>query len=398
MYPLGRGIMDAAEIIAEAQARADMTDLDLPLRPNLEHLVASLNEEAKLPRASETMVRASLVDRTVDRLEGLRWARDFPEIEQERIDRPVFLTGLPRSGTTYFQYLFERDPRFRLIRTWEVVAPNPPPGFDPGSVAQRMAEEAARRRAHRPPVENFEALHLVDEDGPEECHAFLEQSYAAAGFNNLFRVPSYFDYLVDELDFEAAYRVHRRQLQLLQWRAEPLRWALKYPNHVLAMGEILKVYPDAHFVMTHRDPVQTLASLSKMSMKLREVRYDRPTDPHEVGRQMLHFVRRHIDRIMEFTSGPDAGRVTHVDYYRLLDDPAAAMLDVHAGLGIASPEEVRRTVAEWHRRNPKNARGANDYTLAQFGLDADVVAEQFGDYMRRFDIPREQAGLSQGGV
>lgn len=388
-------MLDAATIISEAENRVGIEDSDHGLRPNLEALIASLNRDAALPASGEAGARNWILTRTIDRLEGLKWISDYPEIIAEPVVAPVFLTGLPRSGTTYFQYLFDNDDRFRLIRTWEGMSPNPPPGFDAASVVRRKAEEEERRRAARPQVENFEALHLVDKDGPEECHAFMEQSYAAAGLNNLFRVPAYFDYLLDKSDFELAYGIHKRQLQLLQWRMGTPRWALKYPNHVLAMDAILKVYPDARFVMTHRDPVQTLASISKMSLKLREVRYDSPIDPHQVGRDMLHFVQRHIDRIMAFATGPHADRVTHVDYYHLLDDPSAAMLDVHAGLGIDSPDGVRDAVAQWRKNNPKNARGANDYSLAQFGLDADAVAEQFGLYMRHFDIPRERDGLAR---
>ena len=388
-------MLDAATIISEAENRVGIEDSDHGLRPNLEALIASLNRDAALPASGEAGARNWILTRTIDRLEGLKWISDYPEIIAEPVVAPVFLTGLPRSGTTYFQYLFDNDDRFRLIRTWEGMSPNPPPGFDAASVVRRKAEEEERRRAARPQVENFEALHLVDKDGPEECHAFMEQSYAAAGLNNLFRVPAYFDYLLDKSDFELAYGIHKRQLQLLQWRMGTPRWALKYPNHVLAMDAILKVYPDARFVMTHRDPVQTLASISKMSLKLREVRYDSPIDPHQVGRDMLHFVQRHIDRIMAFATGPHADRVTHVDYYHLLDDPSAAMLDVHAGLGIDSPDGVRDAVAQWRKNNPKNARGANDYSLAQFGLDADAVAEQFGPYMRHFDIPRERDGLAR---
>src|SRR5258708_1892688 len=104
--------------------------------------------------------------------------------------------GLPRSGTTYFQYLFDRDARFRLIRTWESMAPNPPPGFDPESVKRRRSEWAARR-ARQPTFEGFDALHLYDEDGSDECHAFLQQSYGGVGLHNLFRVPGYFDYILD---------------------------------------------------------------------------------------------------------------------------------------------------------------------------------------------------------
>lgn len=388
-------MLNAAEILAEAEARVGIADPETQFRPNLDHLVDALNNDNQLTTLGETSVRRGLVERTDHRLEAVKWLRDHPEIADEQIAAPVFLTGLPRSGTTYFQYLFDRDPRFRLIRTWESIAPFPPPGFDPASVTRRKAEEQKRREALVPKkIKGFEALHLLDLDGPDECHVFMEQSYAAAGYMNLYDVPSYFDYLHDALDFEATYKAHKRQLQLLQWRMKQPRWAVKYPNHVLAMDKILSVHPDARFVMTHRDPVQTLASISKMTATLRSTRYE-SVDPHRVGQQMFSFVARHIDRIMQFCDGPRADRVTHVDYYRVVEDPAASMIEVHKGIGLDSPDEVRKAVADWRERNPKGARGANPYTLEQFGLDADAVAERFSAYMRRFDIPREKDGLAR---
>jgi Sulfotransferase family len=389
-------LLDAAAIRAEAEARAGIADREAPLLgPHLDRLVASINEEAGLSPRGAATIRDYLVKRTADRLGGLKWMRHHPEIGAEAIERPVFLTGLPRSGTTFFQYLFDRDPRFRLIRTWEAGDPSPPPGSDPSSAQRRLAEETARRQAFHMTIPGFDALHLADAEGPEECHAFLEQSYAAAGFHNLLAVPSYFDYLTTALDFLPVYRAHKRQLQLLQWRMARPRWALKYPNHVLAMDAICAVYPDARFVMTHRDPVQTLASICKLTLTLRESRSDKPADPHLVGRHMLRFVQRHIDRIMAFARSGEAGRVTHVDYYRLIDDPAQVMAEVHAGLGLDTPGAVRDAVDEWHRRNPKGARGANPYALESFGLREAEVAERFGPYMRHFDIPREKAGLAR---
>jgi Sulfotransferase family len=367
------------------------------LRPNLEHLVAALNSDNKPSTLGEAAAYRTLVDRTADRLQAIKWVRDYPEIADEVIGQPVFLTGLPRSGTTYFQYLFDRDTRFRLIRTWESIAPSPPPGFDAESVRRRKSEEAERRRQAKPKqIEGFDALHLLDLDGPDECHVFMEHSYAAAGYQNIYDVPSHFDYISTSMDFTPSYRVHKRQLQLLQWRMQQPRWAVKYPNHVLAMDAILDVYPDARFVMTHRDPVQTLASIAKMTLTLRGTRYDN-VDPKRVGRQMLHFVRRHIDRIMAFCQSPQGKRVTHVDYYRVVDNPAAVMKEVHAGLGIDTPEAVRAAVASWRESNPKNARGANPYSVEQFGINADEAAELYSDYMRYFDIPREQEGLKRVG-
>ena len=387
-------MLDAAEIMAEAEALAGVRDGDPSVGGNLARLVASLNAEAGLSAFGEEVTRKGFVGEQVNRLEAQKWLRERPEIGDEAIDAPVFLMGLPRSGTTYFQYLFDRDPRFRLIRTWQSTAPNPPPGLFPETVATRRAAWAEARK-HYPTFEGFEAQHLYDQDGSDECHAFLQQSYGAAGLHNLFRVPAFFDYLMDGLDLTATYRVHKRQLQLLQHGLEARPWALKYPNHVIAMDAILEVYPDARFVMTHRDPVQTLASIAKMTFGLRGIRTEAPVDPTEVGRNMRHFIARHIERIMAFDAGPHGGRVVHVDYYALVADPVGEMRKIHAGLGIETPEEVAAAVGDWHHANPKNARGANAYTLEQWGLVDGAIAEQYGDYMRRFAIPREREGLAR---
>lgn len=389
-------MLDAAAIVAEAEDRIGISDSDPTARINLEQLIATLNDSGGLSAEGAAITRKTFMGDTLNRLEGLKWLRDYPEIADEPIAAPVFLMGLPRSGTTYFQYLFDRDDRFRLIRTWQSMMPNPPPGFDPASVATRRAAWVESRKSH-PTFEGFEALHLYDQDGSDECHAFLQQSYGAAGLNNLFQVPEYFDRLMDDLDLVETYRIHKRQLQLLQWRQEVKPWALKYPNHVIAMNAILEVYPDARFVMTHRDPVQALASIAKMTFNLRGVRMGAKVDPDALGRDMLHFVRRHIDRIMAFDRGPHGDRVVHVDYYALIADPVGEMRRIHAGIGIDTPDAIAESVGAWHRANPKNARGRNDYALEQYGLVDAAVADQFSDYMRRFDIPREQDGLARNG-
>ena len=335
-----------------------------------------------------------MVSRHTDRIAGQKWLADYPEIGDEVIEAPVFLCGLPRSGTTYFQYLFDRDRRFRLVRTWQSLMPLPPPGFDPQSVFERKAMEENRRAALRPKlIENFAALHLLDAGGPDECHAFLEHSGAAAGFYNVYDVPGYFAYLMAQADLAAAYRVHKRQLQLLQWRLPKQSWALKYPNHIIAMDAIFDVYPDARFAITHRDPLQVLASIAKMSLALRTARYDR-VDPHRVGRQMLDFIDRHIQRLMAFDAGPNGDRAVHVDYYALVADPGGTMGKVHGALGLTSPDDIINEITGWRRENPKNARGENDYALAQFGLSEGEVEERFAAYRQRFAIPREAEALA----
>ena len=387
-------MLDAGSIIAEAEARAGIADSETAVAGNLFRLVEEFGKTYPMSAAGEARARASLLLDATNRLESLKWLRDYPEIGDETIEAPVFLMGLPRSGTTYFQYLFDRDRRFRLIRTWESSMPSPPPGFDPASVEQRRSAWRAMQKA-RGHFEGFEALHLYDEDGSDECHAFLEQSWGAAGLHNLYRVPGYFDWLMDELDITQTYRIHKRQLQCLQWRSQPRPWALKYPNHVIAMNEILEVYPDARFVMTHRDPAQVVGSIAKMSWNLRSMTSATPPDRHQAGHDMLHFIQRHIDRIMAFDAGPHGHRVVHVDYYALVADPVGQMRRIHAGLGIDTPDDVARSVGDWHAANPKNARGRNDYSLDEYGLDVDAVRAQFAPYSHRFAIPTEADGLAR---
>ena len=110
---------------------------------------------------------------------------------------------------------------------------------------------------------------------------------------------------------------------------------------------------------------------------------------------MLDFVRRHIDRIMAFCTGPNADRVAHVDYYRLVADPAATLGEVHSEIAADSPDDVRESITSWRRANPKGKRGENKYSLEQFGIDADEARELFSDYIKHFDIPNEAEGTAR---
>ena len=156
-------------------------------------------------------------------------------------------------------------------------------------------------------------------------------------------------------------------------------------------------YPDAVFVMTHRDPVQTLASLCRLTETFRAPRM-RHVDSKVVGAQMFDFVSRHIDRLMAFT-GTERGRarVINVDYYRLLLVPDEVLRGVYTDLGTAMPEAAQAAVRAWQRDNPKGKRGVFKYALESFGLDTATVAKRFAPYAARFGVPGEAEGLGAGG-
>lgn len=387
--------IDPDRIRRDAQTLTGVEDTEAHLFDrNLDMLADSINREGDLPESGAEIARAEFTGALANRLQSLKWVSDHPEILNEPIEKPLFLTGLPRSGTTFFQHLFDCDPDLRLPRTWECDEPCPPPAVDPESVQRRIARTVAHCQDLKVQVRDFDAIHLRDPEGTEECHGFLTQTFSAVGFHNYQNVPSFTEYLFRELDLEAAYRVHRRQLQLLQWRSPRQRWAVKYPNHLIAMPEVLKVYPDATFVMTHRDPVQTLASLCRLTEAMREPRMRR-VNVEEIGPQMLDFVGRHIDRMMAFTDTPEGmSRVVSVDYYALLADPAKVLAGVYERVGMTMGQRVQLEVQAWQKANPKGKRGAHIYALENYGLDADEVAERFSAYRRRFNVMREAEGLA----
>lgn len=359
-----------------------------PFAEHLARFIDALNSDGALTQEGAAITKAEILALLRNRLEIREWLANHPEIADERIDRPVFVMGLPRSGTTFLHHLFDHDPALRLLKTWQTLRPCPPPAFDPASVAPRIAEAERHVGRWRGDVVGFDATHLMDPEGPDECSLVLNQVFAQAGFQNYLKVQSFFDWLYAHGDFVQVYRYHKSVLQLLQWRDAPKRWVLKYPNHLLAMTAIREVHPEAVFVVTHRDPVRTLASLCDLTRQYRAPRYA-DNDPAGIGREMWDFVAKHIDRLLTFRRTTGAG-IIDVDYYRLVDDPIATVRELYDALGLDMPDTVRTKLADWTARNPKGKRGEHVYTLEDYGLDFDRVNESFAEYRRLYALPVER--------
>jgi hypothetical protein len=281
----------------------------------------------------------------------------------------------------------------RMLRHWEGERPCPPPGADPESARRRIAEstEASRRRQDDQLRSEIAKIHLIDVEGPEECVAIIDQTFGNVGNYWTFSIPTYFARCLDTVDLCACYRHHKRVLQLLQWRSDPRRWVLKWPCHLVALDELLDVYPDASFVVTHRDPVQALASNCSLSALLRRATSD-SVDLHEIGRQMKDMIGTYLRRLVDFDERFAAtGRIVHVDYSRAVETPEVVMTEVFDALDLELTPTVRESIVTWRRDNPPGKRGTHVYSLDDYGLDAGEVAEEYGFYIERFEVPAEGA-------
>jgi hypothetical protein len=381
------------EVVARASAVAEVADVAPEhFFANLAALVEHMNDEAALTDEGVQGILSQMVPALRNRIEVDAYVAAHPEVDTSPLAAPIFLTGLPRSGTTYFQYLFDQDPRLRMLRTWEGERPSPPPALDPESAARRRQTSFETARLMREATGGkIDAFHLTDVDGPQECLAILDQTFVNPGMLWTMSVFGYLQYLLHDADLQAAYEYHARVLRLLQQGAPEQRWALKWPCHLLALDAIADVHPDARFVVTHRDPVQALASNCSLTHMLRQGTSPH-ADPVHIGRDMLELVSQHVDRLVAFDIEQEqlgSGRLVHVDYYQLVDAPETVMPDVFAAIDLEWTDEVDERVRAWREENPKGKRGTHAYRLDDYGLDRATVAEAFADYIERFDIPSE---------
>jgi hypothetical protein len=358
-----------------------------------DRFVGALNTEgARLTPLGVQRASANIVRALRNRLLQQDWLAREPAIGAQTIDRPILLMGLPRSGTTFMHHLFDHDPDMQLLRFWETLQTSPPPATDAESVAQRLAFAHQMKAQALSDKSDFDSLHLLDPDGPDECTSLLDQVFGMVGVLNLYRIPGYFQWLADSADFRKVYAHHKSVLQHLQWQSQPRRWVLKYPNYIMSMAELRETYPGGLFVVSHRDPVQTLASLCKLTHVLRSVSYDEADNTmHQVGQDIWHYVQTHVDHMLKYRCTSGDTRIVDVDYRQLVENPTEVVQSVYTAAGMAFPDSVRDEIADWTAKNPKGKRGVNSYNLEDYGLDRDAVEAGFSEYRRAFDIPLENA-------
>ena len=235
----------------------------------------------------------------------------------------------------------------------------------------------------------IDAFHLTDVDGPQECLAILDQTFVNPGLLWTMSVFGYLEYLLHEADLQEAYEYHARVLRLLQQGAPEQRWALKWPCHLLALDAIADVHPDATFVVTHRDPVQALASNCSLTNMLRAGTSPH-ADPRHIGRDMLELVRQHVDRLVAFDIEQEklgSGRLVHVDYYQLVDDPAAVMPRCSRPSTSSGRPRSTTACARGARRTPRASAARTSTTSPTTASSRETVAEAFAAVHRALRHP-----------
>jgi Sulfotransferase family len=386
-----RGRSSADQLIGLARRRTDLTEFgETVFRGPLQNFLDACSEEADL----------SLVGRIATRWDVVRFLSNLlrlhdeetkaPEILARPITNPIFISGLPRSGTTFLHSLLAEDPANLVPRVWQLIHPYPLRS------SRRRRDSRARRvgrqlRLFGLLAPDFRRMHPIDAASPQECSEITAHVFSSLRFDTTYRIPSYRRWLDETGHFEA-YRFHKRFLQHLQHRTfGGGQWVLKCPDHVFALAAIRAVYPDARLVFVHRDPLAMLLSVARLTETLRRP-FTRSIDRVEVGRQdsdrWLAATELMITAAQEqrFTNP-----IFHVHYLDLIKDPVGMVAALYRHFGDSLHPAAAARIDRLIEAKPNGGYGAHRSRLEDFGLDAELERERFARYMAHFGIRPEPA-------
>jgi hypothetical protein len=298
------------------------------------------------------------------------------------VEGPVFVIGLPRTGTTALSQLVAADPQFRSLRLWESGAPCPPPESATEHSDPRIAQTEAGLAMLHEMFPLMATMYHQEATTATECQDLLGMSFRTVHFDGSAFVPSYMEW-VTGCDMRATYRYHRRVLRLLQWHCPPRLWHLKTPVHMFSLDALTEAYPDARFLWSHRDPATVLGSVCSLIEYTRSWSSDR-RDPSGLGAEQLDRWSEAVSRAMEFRRRVGGDRFADITFGDLQVDPVGALAAAYEAIDLPFSSRSREAVSRWAANHAPGSHGEHSYELSRFGLEADQVRSRFSRYLDEY--------------
>jgi hypothetical protein len=379
-------MIEVKDIVAAAQAKTGLSDAgDAAIFEGLGVLLIAYQTEAKLTEAGLQRSINALIDALANRMRVEDWLAKHPDLLVRPILKPMFVFGLPRTGTTLTINLLNADPARRSLLRWEAFDSVPPPRLGELHGGPRFARSQAQTEMALRHAPHISAIHHEDADSPTECQFAMAPSFCAQLFDAQAAIPSYRDWLLHKADYLPAFRYEKRLLQLLQAQA-PGRWTLKNPWHPLFLNELTTIFPDAQLVMTHRDPVEVVGSACSLIRVVREM-FSETVDLKLIGRQMLEIFSLMIARQNDYRVRHGVDAIFDIQYDAQLRDPLGQMRALYGRFDEPFTPAVQSAMEKMLAENPKGKHGRHEYALRDYGLTRAGVRAHFSAYIDQFNIP-----------
>ena len=381
---------DIDTLVAQACEAAGSDDFGEPdgWRDGLARLTDGLVNEAHLSDLGVEIAVMDIVGPLTNRLRITQWRKEHPELATAPIERPIFIVGQPRTGTTILFDLLAQDPELRPPLTWEVDAPWPVPQPETYETDPRIAQIQANLEMSEQIVPGLLTHHPMGALLPQEDVRIWAGQFCSMIFPVQYRLPSYSRWMLYDADHRNAYRYHRIFLQHLQ-SGVPGRWLLKSPAHLWQLDTLVGEYPDAVIVQTHRDPLNVISSIAALTQHVRRLASEH-SDIGECARQSREEIVVGLERSMKVRdSGVLApGQLVDVQFADFIRDPFATIRELYVAMGRELTPVAEQRMRDFLAAHPGDGGGAR-YKWADTGLDADEVREQVAGYQDRFGVPTE---------
>ncbi len=349
--------------------------------PGLDSLLATYSHNHFTASARKSL-RRRMLDLLVSRLNvEAAWKR-HPEVLELQITRPLFLTGLPRTGTSALLNVLANDPATRELKLWEAHNPSPLEGLAPGEEDPRYLQTKAYYD-HMNATSDFKKIHYMTADSAEECIFLTNHTFQDAAYGFEVFLEPYATYY-KSVDRRPQYEYHANLLRLLQWQRPADRWLLKTPSHICHLDIIAHLHPECGIIVTHRNPLEVIGSYSSMMMAVMPEQSQ--TDPEDMGRRVLEHLGLQMDQCMAAREYMDDSRVVDIRYTDFVAHTMAVVDEIYDRLALPYSDAVRGAIANYVEQHPRGKHGSHDYQLEQFGLTREQVLERFSDYIQTYQI------------
>jgi Sulfotransferase family len=345
-------------------------------REALAVLLEAYRTDADLTEFGSKMQRFFVRNALVARLVSEAAFKQYPQYADAPIEKPIFVTGLPRTGTTAIHRLLGADPRHQGLELWLAEFPQPRPPRETWPDNPVFSELDARFKKAHEENPDYTGLHYMTADEVEECWQLLRQSLHSVSYETLAHIPTYAQWLAKQ-DWTRPYQRHRRNLQLIGLNEPEKRWVLKNPSHLFALDALFNAYPDALIIQCHR-PVETImASMCSLAQHTTEG-WSNSFTGEVIGRDAMETWSRGLELFNTVRAQHDQAQFYDLDYFEFVKDPVGTVGNVYRQFDIEFTDDARAAVLASHEESKQGPRAPkHSYSLADYGLTDEQVKERF---------------------
>lgn len=392
--PLGSSLikLDPAALMKTASRDTGLHDFGSDyFRDPLQRLCSSLEGDARLTALGRIIAKQDMLRLLRNRLQFVDLFKRHPEIADQPITDPIFILGMPRTGTTSIHELMALDPQFRVPLSWEVAYPFPPPRTETYRTDPRIAQVESELSRIDQLLPQFKDMHPMGATLPQECVSLFSHDFVSMIFDVQFRLNEYQSWLLQE-DMGEVFRNHRRWLQLLQWQCPAEAWVLKSPQYLWNIDDLLREYPDARIVQTHRDPISVALSIGSLTATLRGLGSN-AVDLSEVTHEYADLLHYGVTKTMAARKAGllPADRVLDVQFASFRKDSLAAMGKIYQFIGRELTAESSDRMRQFlDAANASKRHGKHRYDSHSARIDLDNERARFAEYIATYEIPAER--------